>query len=1362
MRWAVALGTVGAVVASLSGAPVAADDDPPPPQVPINVQLWTPLGTPPAVMTVEPTTGQVLQLTEMTGGDVASQCFGAGQPGVVCLGRTGPVNIESESNTSRLVVSTVAAPALQWIADEGAQAVAAFYDVPRDDRVALYGRDEIRAYMANRLLDIVDKAAYGRTLTADEQRALDYLQNQVLDLDRAVATAAYREYQSYKAQGCGYSPPPAPSFVASPVPLPDAVRTWCLSRAPGMAGVFAAPMPGVDEFQAWGFYRAAHDLGLDALANPAFRANMSDVIRAGVMAGGAVVAGGAAAVTAALVGASEATATAIAGAVAPFSGVAVSFGVGAAAAVVAVVVVAVIALALSIWQLVEHEQIGTTITERMNAAAATTDPFGLAALRTANAGRSLEADRATWVDDASKPLYRRSAGYARLVELVTRATMVRSNGSVREDPTGIWTPNATTPTDHRFRVTDASGTVSFVDQIQLPTEGGGTATLRFSRGWMVVSQGGGPPTPALDVGYVDADGTPAFATRRPDPHGSGQLFAITRGGGSATVMTSALTYRDAGGGLVTAQIVPPAATAPLGPRPSVAGSLLPGRVHNLRPNPVSADGRFNLDTFVDDYDYHWTVERLDETTGAWVADVGVTPVTVDGNAGYGGAFTPTRVGQYRARAVMEHREGTFPDTSGVVEFSVRAPEIELLHADLVDDHIANALTLSVQASESVPGDHVTVAVQWPGELGSDEPGPITSAEADCVGGLPCATPFVTLTHPLGVLTDLRGDVTVTVTNSHGGATSRKVPITTPARPSFVAPPVPPSPDQPGVVDFDGYVTHVQMPVATEANPNYVVAGIVPGASGDPAPSFVVTDPANPGPPLIAVDVRGDGRFLVSIGERAGQPVVILRGLPRIEDIGTHEVTLVVQQSNGSRSTFVLLIDVVAAPNDAYRAGLTSDVDPLDFSVDRPPAVVPTLLGGRSEWGPYDGAMCVGLRDDWTTRELCDDVSRFFDEEGAALPFPYPALFPHGLATGGGILRARAWLPEGDRTYPAPIEVAFAMRSGSGPPRITDLTWDDDEDAATLTVEPFSTEVPITSVTCRLDGQDVSGCFDVDGGTWSPPPLTAGAHVLDVLVTDERGNYDSATLEVEASDPTDPEPTDPPVVVPGQGSVVEGDDGTSVLEVPVTLSHPTDHDVAVPWRTLRVGGIAFDEATPDVDYTAATGTLTVPAGEVTAVAEIEVHGDVDEEVDELVVVSFRDPVGARMGGFWGLGFGAIVDDDWPKVVPGAATQSEGDEGDTVVEVPVVLSQPSDESVTVEWTTLAVGGLAVAEADAGDYASAGGTVTFAPGQTEATVEVTVHGDLDVEPDELVVISFHSPTGARMGGFWGLGFLTILDDD
>lgn len=83
----------------------------------------------------------------------------------------------------------------------------------------------------------------------------------------------------------------------------------------------------------------------------------------------------------------------------------------------------------------------------------------------------------------------------------------------------------------------------------------------------------------------------------------------------------------------------------------------------------------------------------------------------------------------------------------------------------------------------------------------------------------------------------------------------------------------------------------------------------------------------------------------------------------------------------------------------------------------------------------------------------------------------------------------------------------------------------------------------------------------------------------------------------------------------------------------------------------------------------------------------------------------------------------------------------------MQVLVTLSSASDLEVTVAWTTLHVPGAPAGQADpASGYTAASGTVTFAPGQTSATVTIKIAGDTIAEADEYLIVSFHDPTDAR----------------
>jgi hypothetical protein len=235
----------------------------------------------------------------------------------------------------------------------------------------------------------------------------------------------------------------------------------------------------------------------------------------------------------------------------------------------------------------------------------------------------------------------------------------------------------------------------------------------------------------------------------------------------------------------------------------------------------------------------------------------------------------------------------------------------------------------------------------------------------------------------------------------------------------------------------------------------------------------------------------------------------------------------------------------------------------------------------------------------------------------------------------------------------------------------------------------------------------------------------------------------------------------PTVLPGGGTVMEGDSGTRTMNVGVRLSAPSTQTVTVQWTTLQLSGSTFADGSND--YTPAGGVVTFAPGETSKTVSISVNGDTRDEPDEYVFVSFHSPTNAVVGGFFGLGYGVIRDDDPPPVVlpsisaPGVL---EGNSGQQTSTVDVTLSEPSGREVTVQWRTLNLAGNGFAEQD--DFTAASGVVTFAPGETSKSVPISVHGDTTVEEDEAVVVSFHHPTNATLGGYLGLGALHILNDD
>lgn len=99
--------------------------------------------------------------------------------------------------------------------------------------------------------------------------------------------------------------------------------------------------------------------------------------------------------------------------------------------------------------------------------------------------------------------------------------------------------------------------------------------------------------------------------------------------------------------------------------------------------------------------------------------------------------------------------------------------------------------------------------------------------------------------------------------------------------------------------------------------------------------------------------------------------------------------------------------------------------------------------------------------------------------------------------------------------------------------------------------------------------------------------------------------------------------------------------------------------------------------------------------------------------------------------------------------------EGSSGDRTVSVVVSLDRPSDAPVSATWATAA--GTAAAGTD---YRSASGSVTIAAGQTTATIQAAVIGDILGETDEFFRITLSSPVGAIISD--GTAIVTIRNDD
>src|SRR5439155_33294 len=149
-----------------------------------------------------------------------------------------------------------------------------------------------------------------------------------------------------------------------------------------------------------------------------------------------------------------------------------------------------------------------------------------------------------------------------------------------------------------------------------------------------------------------------------------------------------------------------------------------------------------------------------------------------------------------------------------------------------------------------------------------------------------------------------------------------------------------------------------------------------------------------------------------------------------------------------------------------------------------------------------------------------------------------------------------------------------------------------------------------------------------------------------------------------------------------------------------LSNPSDQTVTVEYTTTD------GSATAGFDYASATGTATFAPGDTSQAVSVQVNGDTTHEGDETFTVDLSNPTNSTIADAQGVGI-ITNDDGVPAISVGDVTAAEGDSGTSSFDFTVSLSNPSDQTVSVDYATN--DGSATAGSD---YVTATGTATFAP--------------------------------------------------
>ncbi len=214
------------------------------------------------------------------------------------------------------------------------------------------------------------------------------------------------------------------------------------------------------------------------------------------------------------------------------------------------------------------------------------------------------------------------------------------------------------------------------------------------------------------------------------------------------------------------------------------------------------------------------------------------------------------------------------------------------------------------------------------------------------------------------------------------------------------------------------------------------------------------------------------------------------------------------------------------------------------------------------------------------------------------------------------------------------------------------------------------------------------------------------------------------------------------------TITEGNSGTSVANFTVLLSAASSDTVTVNYAT------ANNTAVAGTDYVATSGTVTFTPGQQSQTVSVNINGDTTFEPNETFFVNLSNASNAAIADNQGIGT-ITNDDQQPAISINDVTVAEGNAGTTTASFTVSLSNPSSQSVSVNYAT--AGNTATS---GNDFVAASGTATIAASLLSTTVNVTINSDTTFEPNETFTVNLSSPVNATIADNQGTG--TITNDD
>lgn len=213
---------------------------------------------------------------------------------------------------------------------------------------------------------------------------------------------------------------------------------------------------------------------------------------------------------------------------------------------------------------------------------------------------------------------------------------------------------------------------------------------------------------------------------------------------------------------------------------------------------------------------------------------------------------------------------------------------------------------------------------------------------------------------------------------------------------------------------------------------------------------------------------------------------------------------------------------------------------------------------------------------------------------------------------------------------------------------------------------------------------------------------------------------------------------------------EGNSGPRSFSFVVTRDGDVSAAQSVKWAVAGTG--TNKAAAADfVGGVLPSGTISFAANETAKTITVQVLGDTTVESNEKFAVTLSSPSTGLILANTAVIATILNDDTAPAatlaIAATAATRAEGDSGTTPFAFTVTRSGDTSATSSAVWKVTGSGSTAAAATDFVGGTLPGGTVSFAAGQTSATITVNVAGDTVIEGDEGFTVTLSSPTGATI---------------